>query len=66
MITIYYDNDGAGVNATCSDWPCRNEWFNSMSELRDFLTSEYGTQYQLTEITPKNYPELCKAGVFDE
>lgn len=65
-ITIYYDNELSGVNATCTDWPHRNEYFRSMSELRFFIEVEYRGEVDLVEITADNYPILCAMGVFSE
>lgn len=66
VITIYYDNEpNYGVNATCSDWPCRNEFFNSMAELRSFALHEYGPLVNFIEITAENYSQLCNEGIFD-
>jgi len=66
VITIYYDNEpNYGVNATCVDWPCRNEFFNSMAELRSMVSIEYGTSTRFVEITAKNYPQLCAEGIFN-
>lgn len=65
-IIIYYDNEpNYGVNATCADWPCRNEFFKSMSELRSFALYEYGPFVDYVEITPENYQQLCEEGIFD-
>lgn len=67
LITIYYDLEpNYGVNATCTDWPCRNEFFKSMAELRDFAIFEYGSDFELTEITVENYSSLCELGIFGD
>jgi len=67
-IIVYYDNEPSiGVNATCEDWPQRNEYFSSMPELLNYLAYEYVSDYynlQLVEITSQNYEELCAKGVF--
>lgn len=64
-ITIYYDNEpNYGVNATCTDWPCRNEFFKSMAELRSYALHEYGPYVNFVEITVENYEQLCAEGVF--
>jgi len=66
LITIYYDNEpNYGVNATCAEFPCRNEFFNSMAELRSMALIEYGTAVKFVEITAKNYPQLCAEGIFN-
>lgn len=66
MITVYYDADGPGINATCESWPCRNEHFSSMDELKIHLNMDYSGNYQLIEITNDNYSELCALGIFNE
>lgn len=64
-ITIYYDNEpNYGVNATCTDWPCRNEFFKSMAELRSYALDEYGPFVKFVEITAENYDQLCVEGIF--
>jgi len=66
VITIYYDNEpNYGVNATCVIWPHRNEFFNSMAELRSMALIEYGTSVCFVEITAENYPQLCSEGIFN-
>lgn len=63
---IYYDNEpNYGVNATCVDWSCRNEYFSSMAELRAFVQIEYGSTAELIEITKHNYEQLRLEGVFN-
>lgn len=65
MTVIYYDYEpGYGVNATCVDWPCRNEYFRSWSEFRSYVDIEYGCAVSLVEITADNYQQLCNEGVF--
>lgn len=64
---IYYDNvPGYGVNATCRDWPCRNEYFRSWGEFRSWVSVEYGDSVELVEITADNYQQLCAEGVFND
>jgi len=66
QVTVYYDYEpGIGINATCEDWPCRNEFFRTWGELDNYLLLEYGRNYTLVEITSSNYPFLCEQGVFD-
>jgi hypothetical protein len=63
---IYFDYEPAlGVNATCSDWPQRNEYFRSLAEFNAYCSLEYGCSYHLIEITAENYPQLCAEGIFD-
>ena len=65
-IVIYYVNEpDYGVNATCVVWPHRNEFFNSMSELRSMVLIEHGLNVSFVEITAENYPQLCAEGVFN-
>jgi len=64
-IIIYYDNEpNYGVNATCTDWPFRNEFFKSMAELRAYALHEYGPFVKFVEITAENYDQLCVEGIF--
>lgn len=64
-VTIYYDYEpNIGINATCVDWPNRNEFFNGWSDFLFFLNTEYPTNHTLVEITDDNYSELCALGVF--
>ena len=66
-VVVYYDYEPAiGINATCEDWPCRNEYFRNWGELYFFLRSEYGQNYTLVEITSANYEELRISGIFNE
>ena len=66
VITVFYDNEpNYGVNATCVDWAHRNEFFNSMAELRSMAFIEYGNSVRFVEITAENYPKLCADGVFN-
>lgn len=63
---IYYDYEPAiGVNATCLDWPQRNEYFRTWGEFSSYCSIEYGTSFRLVEITSENYPVLCAEGVFN-
>ena len=63
---IYYDDEpNVGINATCVDWPHRNEYFSGWSEFNAWVSIEYGSSAKLVEITAENYPELCKQGVFN-
>ena len=63
---IYYDDEpNIGVNATCLDWPHRNEYFSSWSEFIAWVSIEYGSSFVLVEITAENYPILCREGVFN-
>lgn len=65
-VIIYYDYEPAvGVNATCLDWPHRNEYFRSWGEFSAYCSIEYGTSFRLVEITAENYPVLCAEGVFN-
>ena len=65
-VIIYYDDEpNIGVNATCVDWPCRNEYFRNFSEFEFFVYVEYGDRAELIEITAENYPVLCQQGVFN-
>ncbi|TVL11313.1 hypothetical protein AYI92_21090 [Shewanella xiamenensis] len=65
-IVIYYDYEPAiGVNATCLDWPHRNEYFRSWGEFSAYCSIEYGSSFRLVEITAENYPVLCAEGIFN-
>lgn len=65
-VVIYYDDEpNIGVNATCVDWPHRNEYFTCWSEFTAWVSIEYGCSAQLVEITAENYPMLCEQGIFN-
>lgn len=65
-ITVYYDHDELiGVNATCTEWECRNLFFNSWSEFINYMHFEYALEFELVEITDENYSMLCAEGIFD-
>lgn len=65
-IVIYYDDEpNIGINATCVDWPHRNEYFSNWSEFNAWVSIEYGSSANLIEITAENYPLLCREGVFN-
>lgn len=65
-VIIYYDYEPAiGVNATCLDWPQRNEYFRTWGEFSAYCSIEYGTSFRLVEITAENYPVLCAEGIFN-
>lgn len=66
LVNIYYDYERSlGVNATCIDWPERNEYFKTWSEFSAFCSLEYGYSFNLIEITSENYSQLCAEGVFN-
>lgn len=65
-VVIYYDDvPNIGVNATCVDWPLRNEYFTCWGEFIGYVSIEYGTSVELVEITAENYSSLCEQGVFN-